>query len=137
MDGHHHHVHHEHATVTSIGGDMAGQSMHCHTGAAAHLQHDAPHEGAMAMSFSQSVDCVLLFSWWHSTTLAQYIVSLLGVFCLCVLSEWLAAYTRRATPAATGCHASAERTGCRSSRPVYSNLRRCPPVRTTASGRCC
>ena len=63
----------------------------------------------MAMSFSQSVDCVLLFSWWHPTTLAQYVISLLGVFCLCVFSEWLAAYTRRATPGAGVCHGSSER----------------------------
>ena len=102
MDGHAEHAHmHGHALVESAAS--------LHGGSAA--QQLAPHRPALhSMAFSQSVDCVLLFSWWHPTTLATYLLSLLGVLCLCILSEWLSAYTRRASSStAVGCHGSVER----------------------------
>jgi hypothetical protein len=102
MDGHAEHAHtHGHALVESAAA--------FHGGAAA--QQHAPHrQAAHSMAFSQSVDCILLFTWWHPTTLATYLLSLIGVFCLCILSEWLSAYSRRASAStAVGCHGSVER----------------------------
>mmetsp|Transcript_53076 Transcript_53076/g.115862 ORF Transcript_53076/g.115862 Transcript_53076/m.115862 type:complete len:234 (-) Transcript_53076:140-841(-) len=46
-----------------------------------------PH--AMSMTFSQSTDVALLFTWWHPRSLSEYLLSLGIIFCLCLLNEWL------------------------------------------------
>jgi hypothetical protein len=43
----------------------------------------------MAMSFVQSCDVVLLFSWWHPTTLPEYTGSLMLIYGACLFQAWL------------------------------------------------
>ncbi len=54
------------------------------------LSSSGPH-ATMPMYFTWSYDCTLLFSWWQ-TSAAQpslYYLTLLAVFCLGMLQEWL------------------------------------------------
>lgn len=89
-----------------------------------HLSKVAPHAGhhqvlplhGDAMVFTYSVDCVLLFSWWHPTTLPQYVLSLLVIFLVSVTSEWCGGYTRRISPFPRNFNAISER------RPLVSSL---------------
>lgn len=43
----------------------------------------------MAMSFEHSYNVVLLFSFWHTTTLMQYMLSLLVIYGACLFQGWL------------------------------------------------
>mmetsp|Transcript_11429 Transcript_11429/g.28284 ORF Transcript_11429/g.28284 Transcript_11429/m.28284 type:complete len:169 (+) Transcript_11429:25-531(+) len=75
-----------------------------------HLQHESasphhaaassapPHASAHAMYFSLSYESVLLFRSFRTTGALDYSLALLAVVALCVASEWLAAWTRRAAP---------------------------------------
>ncbi|KAL3898000.1 MAG: hypothetical protein SGPRY_012931, partial [Prymnesium sp.] len=65
----------------------------------AEARHARAPLGHGGMVFTHSTDCTLLFSWWHPTTLPQYLLSLLAFFCICLVSEWLGAHSRARLPA--------------------------------------
>ena len=83
-------LHHEHEQVETH--EHAAVTWHRHEGVS---HNHPPHAAHHAMTFHLSTDCVLLFDWWHPTTTLQFTLSLVAIFCLCIFSEWLSAYSHR------------------------------------------
>ena len=83
---------------------LAGQSTMSHGNM--DMGPSPPMSVSMAMSFTNSYDVVLLFEWWHPRSLGEYLLSLCGIFLLCLLQEWLVA--QRATLAQAGDPSAAE-----------------------------
>mmetsp|Transcript_3740 Transcript_3740/g.8064 ORF Transcript_3740/g.8064 Transcript_3740/m.8064 type:complete len:221 (-) Transcript_3740:182-844(-) len=70
-------------------GDLTSH-LHAHPAAASALSEHA-HAGSHSHNsfFSQNYDVILLFEWWHPRVPLGYMLSLLVIFLLCILAEWL------------------------------------------------